>query len=200
LAGFHGGTYIIGGSAALESNVFYRNSFGNIVIQDLNSAKILGNRILFPGDGRSGDGVTAIDIGKLNIKGNEIIAGGCYSIALFGESYAIDIGNNQLSHSPTSAIVVQPDANIGMLTLSNNRFIGNRYMALEIRGRTQNLTVMGNFFKRHPTLNSIRMASYEGGQVDMLKVSGNLLFEESNPNLPYRSYTNVFENFNPFLP
>jgi len=111
IEGFHGVYYVNGTEkSVIRNNELRRNSFGNIVASNSSKLKITNNKVIFPGNGTSGDGLTVSGGVDIEILDNEVIAGSCYGIWLISTSKSplseIIVKNNIITDGITSGIYI----------------------------------------------------------------------------------------------
>jgi len=130
--GAHAGIYMIGSDGAvIAGNTLTKVSFGNIVTHLADNLLIERNRIIFHGDGTSGDGLTIVGGSDILIRRNLITLGTCYGIQILpaeGERmHGIAIRNNTISDGITTALYLNGTADnfIEDVSIRGNIVSGN---------------------------------------------------------------------------
>ncbi|WP_131108399.1 right-handed parallel beta-helix repeat-containing protein [Pseudomonas sp. Sample_10] len=149
--GFHGGIFINGGNKVLISdNVLMKNSYLAIIAGGKN-IQITNNRILYPGNGTTGDGITVYDVmidGR--ISGNLIYAGSCYGIwVLANHVNGLDIQRNTILNGITSGIYMSAKdvgGYIGNVLVKYNVITGNAGFAVAVENG-QDVAISNNHFE-----------------------------------------------------
>lgn len=177
--GFHGVLYLGSASGLVKGNYFFRNSFGNITASNADKLQVIGNSLLFPGNGTSGDGMTFSSITESTISGNSIIGGSCYGIAFHGENKNITIKKNIISDDNTTALYFSKKSNLSRVNITKNIFLNNGAWAIAFIGNAKDFVINDNTFhgnsdgKSHVLFNDkIDASTYEySGNVEFFPIS-----------------------------
>ncbi|MDJ0827448.1 MAG: NosD domain-containing protein [Rhodobacter sp.] len=138
--GFHGALYLSNVRNPLVSgNSFFRNSFGNIVVNGRYAA-IINNDIKYSGNGTSGDGITAV-LEKSLIMGNQVYSGSCYGIAV-SQSSDVRLYKNIVINDITSAILIDRSVSID---IRRNSLLNNSSFGIRLEDVSHS-TVKSNYF------------------------------------------------------
>ena len=146
--GFHG--VIVANNLdgfSIAENSLVRNSFSNIFVHG-DSVNIKGNKILFPGNGTTGDGITAL--GKFTnsmVVNNSIFAGSCYGVLIRGKDISgLTISGNSIVNGISSAIYVEgSEDNASGVSVSGNMIAGNYGFAVVFVGVEESVVESNNF-------------------------------------------------------
>ena len=98
---------------------------------------ISNNKIHFPGNGTSGDGMTLSSLSNVLIDSNQIIGGSCYGIALGGKNGSITFNENLISDDITSALYFSKGSTYNDVIISNNLFLNNDAWAIAFLPNTK---------------------------------------------------------------
>ncbi len=206
-SGFHGAIFLYGGNGFnISGNFFEKNSYLSIIAGG-KGVDILNNRILYPGNGATGDGITIHGIMvDGNVSGNLIYSGSCYGIwVLVNEAKNIKITDNTLVNGITSAIYLSKikkndDGAIDGVLIQGNIMTGNAGFAVAIEdGR--DVTIVKNHFEGNAAgfPAQIFMSSSAHGVVAKGNTSAKKLTPEWSKNIAlYRHQT--YEDNNIFSP
>ncbi len=130
---FHGAIYLHGADGAvIENNRLYRNSFGNVVLRQSDSAVVRGNIIEFAGNGTSGDAATLQSLSNLQFDHNVISGPSCYGIWLLDDIDTAIFEENVVHAGITSGFRFESSLNNPLfenLIVENNLFSHNNSWA-----------------------------------------------------------------------
>lgn len=120
----------------ISDNRLLKNNYANIFAGG-EEVEITENKIYYPGNGTTGDGITVI--GKLKnsrIDGNTIFDGSCYGILIRGsEITRLQISNNTILNGITTAIQLDAiEKPISDITVKGNIISGNKGFAVTFVG------------------------------------------------------------------
>lgn len=128
--GFHG-VIGVGGliSAELNNNIAKRNTFIQFVLRG-DDIKFNNNKILFPGNGDTGDGLNIVGtIGNCSIINNDIENGSCYGIAIYSDVIKnLMVKGNVINSGITHALLLTHKQNLNYwsnINISENIFTKN---------------------------------------------------------------------------
>ncbi|NOR68915.1 MAG: hypothetical protein GQ532_04350 [Methylomarinum sp.] len=158
-------------SGEIKDNYFYRNSFGNIVFSYANNVTVNNNKILFSGNGTSGDGMTLSNLQNTIIDSNQIIAGSCYGIAIGGNNKKLKITNNLISDDITSALYFKPMSSYKTIEIKNNIFLNNDSWSIAFNKNTifKDLIISNNIFHKGVQENPDDKSKNKGGERNNLR-------------------------------
>lgn len=136
----------------ISENRLLRNNYANIFAGG-NEVEISENKIYYPGNGTTGDGITVI--GKLvnsRIDGNTIFDGSCYGILIRGsEIKGVEISNNTILNGITTAIQLDSIENpISDITVRGNIISGNKGFAVTFMGVKNSIIEHNHFTANAP--------------------------------------------------
>jgi hypothetical protein len=133
----------------IENNYFSENPGGNIVASGRNLS-IKENKIIFPGNGYVGDGITIYSIlENSSIKSNTIIGGSCYGIQIANPKINnVKIIGNHISSGITSGIYISNDykKQNKNIEISSNYISGNAGFGIAIESGVGGLLITSNVF------------------------------------------------------
>jgi len=136
----------------ISENRLLKNNYANIFAGG-EEVEITDNKIYYPGNGTTGDGITVI--GKLvnsRIDGNTIFDGSCYGILIRGgEITRLQISNNIILNGITTAIQLDAiEKPISDITLTGNVISGNKGFAVTFMGVSDSIIEHNHFTANAP--------------------------------------------------
>ena len=162
---FHGAVYLNGvDGGEIVRNTLFRNSFGNIVLTGRNLL-VAENRVIFPGNGTSGDGITFGGSESVVLENNIVSNGTCYGIWFVTSVSQVTVTGNVFHAGITSAINFEP-ARVNVLGLGTET--GSAIFNFE------DIAVEGNLFS-HNAAASIRAVEVKGLTLVQNMLQGNAL-------------------------
>ena len=134
----------------VSGNRLVKNSFANIFVHG-DDVTVKSNKIYFPGNGTTGDGITAL--GKLTdsvIDNNTIFVGSCYGILVRGREVSdLKVVNNTIINGITTAVLVAGAENKAKdVSVTNNMISGNYGFAVAFSG-VESSKIEGNYFSNN---------------------------------------------------
>lgn len=153
---FHGVIYLgFVHDSQISNNKFFRNSFGNIVLNNSKKVKVYNNDILFPGNGTSGDGITLNNIKEGLFFKNKIIGGSCYGVAIHGNNEKLKFIENIIADGITSALYFNTNSYSKNILIAKNLFLNNDAYSIGLENNVTvvNLQIKDNIFHQGKQLN-----------------------------------------------
>ena len=177
----------------VSNNRLVKNSFANIFVGG-HKVQVTGNRIYYPGNGTTGDGITVVDdFTDSLIDGNSIFVGSCYGMWIKSDYVnGLLITNNTVVNGITTAIQVEGINNpVKNVMVKNNLISGNKGFAITFLGVESSSIEDNNFSDNAPGFPSQVYIERSPG----LQISGNLSATPLTPewateNRLYRSHVN----------
>ncbi|MEG0868749.1 MAG: right-handed parallel beta-helix repeat-containing protein [Hafnia sp.] len=131
----------------VSENRLVRNSFHNIFVSG-EGVLIKDNKVYYPGNGTTGDGVTVL--GKFvssKIEGNTIFVGSCFGVLMRGgELSNFSVERNTIINGVTTAIQIEGATNKATgVSVKNNVISGNYGFAITLL-RVEDATIESNDF------------------------------------------------------
>lgn len=139
----------------VSNNYFSQNPGGNIVASGTN-VFIKKNRVIFPGNGYVGDGITIYTFFEdSSIDSNIIIGGSCYGIQIANpEARNVVVSNNQISSGVTNGLHItndykKPNKNI---KIHGNYISGNAGFGIGVDSGVHGVLITSNIFAANARL------------------------------------------------